>query len=195
MAEQERIKLEQTIQKFKTGRINCLVSTDVLEEGIDVTQCNLVIRFDPIVTFRSYLQSKGRARAKPSKYIIMIESSKERTVTDELNSYKRIEKTQIDQYHDEFEEDETGKEDVEDPYFSDPNDQLHSPRITGLTAVSILHQYIQTLPVDRFTKLAPFFEYEEVENNNQTMLFAGLGFEGHGNVKAVLHMPHLTPYR
>ena len=112
MAEQERIKLEQTIQKFKTGRINCLVSTDVLEEGIDVTQCNLVIRFDPILTFRSYLQSKGRARAKPSKYIVMIESYKVGTVTEELNSFKRIEKTQIDQYHDEFEEDETGKEDV-----------------------------------------------------------------------------------
>ena len=45
LAEQERIKLEQTIAKFKTGRINCLVSTDVLEEGIDVTQCNLVIRY------------------------------------------------------------------------------------------------------------------------------------------------------
>ena len=125
----------------------------------------------------------------------MIESYKVETVSEELNSYKRIEKTQIDQYHDEFEEDATGKEDVEDPYFSDPNDKLHSPRITGLTAVTILHQYIQTLPVDRFTKLAPFFEYEEVENNNQAALFAGLGFAGHGNVKAVLHMPHLTPYR
>ena len=100
----------------------------------------------------------------------MIESSKVGKMTEELNNFKRIEKTQIDQYHDKFEEDETGKEDVEDPYFSDPNDQLHSPRITGLTAVSILHQYIQTLPVDRFTKLAPYFEYEEFENNNQIHL-------------------------
>ena len=114
---------------------------------------------------------------------------------EELKSFQRIEKTQIDQYHDQEEADETGKEDMEEPYFAHPEDELHSPRITGLTAISLLHQYILTLPSDRFTKLLPFFEYEEVENNNQHMLFAGLGFQGHGTVKAILHMPHLTPYR
>ena len=29
-----------------------MVSTDVLEEGMDITTCNLVIRFDEITTFR-----------------------------------------------------------------------------------------------------------------------------------------------
>jgi endoribonuclease Dicer len=40
---------------------------------MDVQKCNLVVRFDRIQTFRSYVQSKGRARAKPSKFIIMVE--------------------------------------------------------------------------------------------------------------------------
>jgi endoribonuclease Dicer len=37
-------------------------STDVLEEGIDVPRCNIVVRFDPIKTMCSFIQSKGRAR-------------------------------------------------------------------------------------------------------------------------------------
>ena len=44
---------------------------------MDVQRCNLVVRFDPIQTFRSYVQSKGRARAKPSKFIAMVDSAGE----------------------------------------------------------------------------------------------------------------------
>ena len=40
---------------------------------MDVQRCNLVVRFDFIQTFRSYVQSKGRARAKPSKFIAMVD--------------------------------------------------------------------------------------------------------------------------
>ena len=196
LAEQERIRLEQTLKQFKTGRINCLVSTSVLEEGIDITQCNLVIRFHRIQEFRSYVQSKGRARAKPSEYVIMVDEDEKAKWQEESSSYKRIETSEINAHHDDVEEDETGKEDVEDPYFADPDDELNSPRITGLTAISILVQYVQSLPTDRFTKLAPYFEYEEADQNAPSeALFAGLGFQGFGNIRAVLHLPHLTPYR
>lgn len=37
--------------------------------GMDVQRCNLVFHFDPIQQFRSYVQSKGRARAKPSRFV------------------------------------------------------------------------------------------------------------------------------
>ena len=36
--------------------------------GMDVQMCDLVIHFDPVQQFRSYVQSKGRARARPSRY-------------------------------------------------------------------------------------------------------------------------------
>lgn len=44
-------------------------------QGVDVQTCDLVVRFDKIETFQSYVQSKGRARAKDSKVIIHFNSS------------------------------------------------------------------------------------------------------------------------
>ena len=45
--------------KFRVGAMNCLVATAVVEEGLDIQRCNLVVRFDDIETLRSYVQSKG----------------------------------------------------------------------------------------------------------------------------------------
>lgn len=49
-----------------------LVATTVIEEGLDIPSCNLVIRFDGSSdNLRSYVQSKGRARDLNSKFIIV----------------------------------------------------------------------------------------------------------------------------
>ena len=114
-----------------------LVSTDVLEEGMDITTCNLVIRFDEITTFRSYVQSKGRARAKPSKYIVLVENGKEGLWENNLANYKKMEAKQIDECHDEIENSDDGSSDVEEPYFANPDD-VYSSRITSLTAISLV---------------------------------------------------------
>ena len=117
--------------------ISGLVSTDVLEEGMDITTCNLVIRFDEITTFRSYVQSKGRARAKPSKYIVLVEDGKEGLWEKNLANYKKMEAKQIDECHDEIENSDDGSSDVEEPYFANPDD-VYSSRITSLTAISLV---------------------------------------------------------
>jgi endoribonuclease Dicer len=62
-----------TMMQFRNGEINCLFSTSVAEEGLDVPDCNLVVRFSLYRTMVQYVQSRGRARQNNSKFIHMLE--------------------------------------------------------------------------------------------------------------------------
>lgn len=62
-----------TNSKFRNGDLNCLFATSVAEEGLDIPECNLVIRFDLYSTMIQYIQSRGRARSKQSVFLHMAE--------------------------------------------------------------------------------------------------------------------------
>lgn len=62
-----------TLLKFRKGDLNCLIATSIAEEGLDIPDCNLIIRFDLYDTLIQYIQSRGRARHENSKYIHMVE--------------------------------------------------------------------------------------------------------------------------
>lgn len=66
----EQIK---TIIQFKKGEANCIFATSVAEEGLDIPDCNLIIRFDLCKTMIQYIQSRGRARQAESIYIHLVE--------------------------------------------------------------------------------------------------------------------------
>jgi endoribonuclease Dicer len=70
-------KQQTVMEHFRNGWINCVFATNVAEEGIDIPQCSLVIRFDLFKTTIQYMQSRGRARMKDSVYAMLVEKDNE----------------------------------------------------------------------------------------------------------------------
>jgi len=55
--------------KLREGQIKVVVSTNSLEEGIDVCDCNWVVRYDCFSTTRAHIQGSGRARSQQAEII------------------------------------------------------------------------------------------------------------------------------
>ena len=51
-------KQEGVLRKFRMQELNLLFATDVLEEGVDIPKCNLIVKFNVPKDYRSYSQSK-----------------------------------------------------------------------------------------------------------------------------------------
>ncbi|EST06983.1 Double-stranded RNA-binding domain protein [Kalmanozyma brasiliensis GHG001] len=65
----------QVLNRFRRRKpTNLIVATSIAEEGLDIQAANLVIRFDLFNRHISFLQSRGRARARGSRFILMAET-------------------------------------------------------------------------------------------------------------------------
>ncbi|PVU93672.1 hypothetical protein BB561_003112 [Smittium simulii] len=84
--------INNVLQRFRLGKTNVLIATQIAEEGIDIAMCNMVIRFDPALTLTSFIQARGRARDKESIYAIMVPKNSKRSL-DHRNENEKNSKT------------------------------------------------------------------------------------------------------
>ncbi|KAL5210919.1 hypothetical protein ABZP36_006542, partial [Zizania latifolia] len=164
--EMRACQMQDTISKFRDGRITLLVATSVAEEGLDIRQCNVVIRFDLAKTVLAYIQSRGRARKPGSDYILMIERgniSHETFLRNARNSEETLRKEAIERT-DLSHLDGTS---VLSPIDTSPG-SLYQVESTGAvvslnSAVGLIHFYCSQLPSDRYSILRPEFIMQKHE--------------------------------
>jgi ERCC4-related helicase len=83
-----RAEQSASLSGFRGEECNLLVSTSVLEEGIDVPACNLVIRYQKVTSEIAQVQSRGRARASNSHSISIVSSKSGKKFQELLNEEK-----------------------------------------------------------------------------------------------------------
>ncbi len=63
----------EIIEKFKQGVYNIIVATSVAEEGLDISECDLVVFYDAVPSAIRYIQRKGRTgRRRPGHVVLLL---------------------------------------------------------------------------------------------------------------------------
>lgn len=76
-----------TIRNFRQGSLNLLISTSVAEEGLDIPECNLVVRYGLLTNEIAQQQASGRARARDSQYSVVAQKGGREERRELTNEY------------------------------------------------------------------------------------------------------------
>ncbi|ESP02872.1 hypothetical protein LOTGIDRAFT_111015 [Lottia gigantea] len=148
-------KQEEVLRKFRMQELNLLIATKVLEHGVDIPKCNLVVRFDPPRDYKSYTLSKGRARARDSDYVILLNEENEKLFSEDLKLFKEIEEILIgkEKEKDIVEEDSSDYLDIVPKYY--PTNHNIDVHVSLNNSIALINRYCAKLPSDAFTHLTP----------------------------------------
>ena len=63
-----KVGQKDALEYFEGGRYKIIIATSVAEEGLDITKCNLVIRYEHVTNEIVRLQSRGNMYFKLQKF-------------------------------------------------------------------------------------------------------------------------------
>ncbi|XP_067300684.1 interferon-induced helicase C domain-containing protein 1 [Pseudorasbora parva] len=79
---------KDVLQRFRKGEINLLIATTVAEEGLDIAECNVVIRYCLVTNEVAMIQARGRGRAEDSSYTLVAETGSGVAERESVNEYR-----------------------------------------------------------------------------------------------------------
>lgn len=161
----------KALLKFKNNDLNCLISTSVIEEGIDIPQCLLVVRYDPPLEYRSYIQSKGRARSSESSFVILVNEENKKKFMKSYEDFQYTERLiqRILVGNSDYRSEPTTAEIARELYKDEDVPPFVTPygaRLSSVSAISLLNRYCSVLPHDQFTVITPMWIQEDVLDNH-----------------------------
>eukprot|EP00795_Rhopilema_esculentum_P002763 gene2763-983_t len=169
---------EKILRRFRSMEFNVLVATSVVEEGLDVRKCNLVVRFDGLQNYREYVQSKGRARAKNSKFVILSRQEEIESTEYQLERMREVEQILIEKSRgrelpteEEIAEYRVAEQLIEPFRISD---EEGAAEINRNNAMQLLHIYCSKLPSGQYTSLRPTFKIQKHADYGEFMAIVSL---------------------
>ncbi|CAH2039182.1 unnamed protein product [Thlaspi arvense] len=184
--EMKSSQMQDTISKFRDGHVTLLVATSVAEEGLDIRQCNVVMRFDLAKTVLAYIQSRGRARKPGSDYILMVEReniSHAAFLRNARNSEETLRKEAIERTDLSHLKDTSRLISIDAVPGTVYKVETTGAMVSLNSAVGLIHFYCSQLPGDRYAILRPEFRMEKHEKPG-----------GHTEYSCRLQLPCNAPF-
>ncbi|KYQ55277.1 Endoribonuclease Dicer [Trachymyrmex zeteki] len=179
---------KEVLQRFKNGSSNCIVATDVVDEGIDIPTCTLIIRYDIPTDFRAYVQSKGRARHNLSRYLILVENDDE-DFLKKYEQYKNTEEKLKGILMGQNERTLPTQDDIVNGLYSDFDIEPYTVKhnnvvkscLTEFATIDLINMYCAILLTSKFVNLVPIWK---LDKDDSTKLY-----------RISLKLPNLSPLK